>query len=32
LPLPKDSRVMEAKLWDAALKLIAERKHEGKLE
>jgi hypothetical protein len=29
LPLPRDSYVMEAKLWDAALKLIAERNHEG---
>jgi hypothetical protein len=31
LPLPKDSRVMEDKLWDTALKLIAERHREGKL-
>jgi hypothetical protein len=28
LPLPRDSYVMEAKLWDTALKLIAER-NEG---
>jgi hypothetical protein len=29
LPLPRDSRVMEAKLWDVAVKRIAERKREG---
>jgi hypothetical protein len=28
LPLPEGCRVMEAKLWDAAVKRIAERNHE----